>query len=256
MLTRTFCHVQGIGRETEAELWRQGCLDWETYLSNPDQYGIGSASRELVNAEILRAQQAFEARDHAYFSKALGSAEAWRAWPDFSDSCLYVDIETDGGQWGSSVTMAGIYDGSEFKALIKDRDLDDFPDIVKNYGLIVTFFGSGFDLPMLQKRFKGLSFPQVHLDLCHTLKRLGYRGGLKAIERQVGIARVDDAKGLDGRDAIRLWREHLRGKEGSLETLIAYNREDVVNMEVLAKIAYDGLSKAALARLEPLKTQC
>jgi len=33
---------------------------------------------------------------------------------------------------------------------------------------------------------------------------------------------------------VRLWREHERGQDGSLETLISYNREDAVNLKTLA----------------------
>ena len=84
------------------------------------------------------------------------------------------------------------------------------------------------------------------MDLCHTLKRLGYRGGLKKIEKQLGINRGEDTDGLNGMDAIRLWREYLRGNEASLDTLIAYNQEDVVNLERLAEIAYSKMERETL----------
>jgi uncharacterized protein YprB with RNaseH-like and TPR domain len=123
--------------------------------------------------------------------------------------------------------------------------------------MIVTFFGSGFDVPMLQKRFRDVKFDQIHLDLCPTLRRLGFRGGLKSIEKQVGIARVEETQGLTGFDAIKLWNRYLRNRDDSaLETLIAYNREDVVNLEFLAELAYKGLKEqvydAAIARNAPI----
>ena len=112
--------------------------------------------------------------------------------------------------------------------------------------MIVTFFGSGFDIPMIKRAFPRCPIDQIHLDLCPALKRLGYRGGLKKIERQIGIQREDEADGLNGMDAIRLWREFQHGNSASLDRLIAYNREDVVNLEVLAQIAYDGLKDQLL----------
>ena len=126
--------------------------------------------------------------------------------------------------------------------------------------MIVTFFGLGFDVPMLQKRFTSIPFDQLHLDLCATLKRIGFRGGLKKIEKQLGWNRGDELDGLNGLDAIRLWSEYCRGREESLDTLIAYNREDVVNLEKLAEIAYvqleamtKGLPRPAIpGLLEPL----
>jgi uncharacterized protein YprB with RNaseH-like and TPR domain len=33
---------------------------------------------------------------------------------------------------------------------------------------------------------------------------------------------------------VRLWREHEAGRDGALETLISYNREDTVNLQTLA----------------------
>jgi uncharacterized protein YprB with RNaseH-like and TPR domain len=79
------------------------------------------------------------------------------------------------------------------------------------------------------------------MDLCFALRDIGYKGGLKKIEKQLGISRGDDTDGLTGLDAVRLWRQHQLGIESALERLIAYNREDVVNLETISEIAYKGL---------------
>jgi RNase_H superfamily len=71
------------------------------------------------------------------------------------------------------------------------------------------------------------------------LHRLGYRGGLKRIERQWGIIREDDVVGLNGFDAVLLWARYRCGDAAALERLMAYNRADVVNLEVLLKRGYD-----------------
>jgi uncharacterized protein YprB with RNaseH-like and TPR domain len=71
------------------------------------------------------------------------------------------------------------------------------------------------------------------------LRRLGYKGGLKNVEAQLGIERLPETQGLDGRDAIRLWwqwRDY--GSERALELLLSYNREDVVNLLPLLEFAY------------------
>ena len=247
MLTRTFCHIPGLGAITEREMWRSGCDAWQTYLAEPDRFSVGSASREIVRATLDASQAALHEGHHQYFASALGMTHAWRAWPDFRDKCVYLDIETDGGQSGSSITTVGLYDGNEFTCLIKGEDLGNFPDIISRYSYIVTFFGSGFDLPMLKKAFPHVTFDQIHLDLCPTLKQLGYKGGLKKIEKQLGLSRGDETDGLTGLDAIRLWREYKRGDDDALRTLIEYNREDVVNLETLANIAYTRLRKRHLA---------
>lgn len=244
MLENTFVHIPGLGTQTERALWSQGCLCWDDYLADSDRFSCGQADKALVREILERSRDGLAAGDFRFFQKGLGMKDAWRAFPAFRKSCVYLDIETDGGQSGASVTTIGLYDGAEFRCLLKGRDLALFPEIVAQYGLIVTFFGAGFDLPMLQRCFRGLRFDQIHIDLCPTLRRLGYKGGLKRIERTLGISRSGDTDGLDGLDAIRLWRRYTAlSDEAALETLIAYNREDVVNLERLAEIAYDKLRR-------------
>ncbi len=145
--------------------------------------------------------------------------------------------------------MVGLYDGKDFQCLVKGDNLENFRDIISNYSMIVTFFGSGFDLPMLTKRFPGLKFDQLHIDLCPTLRRVGIRGGLKKIEKEIGISRGDELEGLNGYDAILLWQRYQRNRDDSaLEKLIAYNREDVVNLEKLAEIAFEKLKDHTLEK--------
>jgi len=95
----------------------------------------------------------------------------------------------------------------------------------------VTFNGKRFDVPFLESSF-GLDVDTPHLDLMYTCRKLGLSGGLKPIEREIGIGR--DRPDISGRDAVRLWREHESGADGSLETLVSYNREDAVNLRALA----------------------
>jgi uncharacterized protein YprB with RNaseH-like and TPR domain len=62
--------------------------------------------------------------------------------------------------------------------------------------------------------------------------RHGLFGGLKRVEEQLGIARR--SKGIDGWDAMRLWSRYEDGGDReALEILLAYNRDDVLNLPVL-----------------------
>jgi len=242
LLRRSFAQIPGIGAATEQRLWQDGFDSWEKLLAGLDTAPIGSADREIVRIHLEESLSALQGGDVDFLRKSLGLREAWRAWEELRGSCLYLDIETDGGQHGSSVTIVGLYDGADFVALVKERDLDELPERLAGCRMLVTFFGSGFDLPMLEKRFRGFSFPQVHLDLCPTLRRLGLKGGLKSIERQLGIARGEETDGLSGWDAVKLWNAYYHlGDEAALERLIAYNREDVVNLERLAEYAVERL---------------
>lgn len=247
MLRQSFAQIPGIGAATEQRLWQAGFDSWEKLLDGIKDAPIGSADPTIVRIALEESVRAFDEGNADFFRKAFGLRDAWRAWEAFRDRCVYLDIETDGGQHGSSVTIVGLYDGKEFTALVKDRDLDELLDRLEDCRMLVTFFGAGFDLPMLEKRFKGYEFNQIHLDLCPTLRRLGLKGGLKSIERQLGIARGEDTDGLSGWDAVKLWNmyNHL-GDESALARLIAYNREDVVNLEFLANYACERLRVQAL----------
>jgi len=137
----------------------------------------------------------------------------------------------------SDLTLVGMYDGVEMRQFVRGVNLADFPQAIRDKALIVTFFGTGFDLPFLRRAYN-MEFPQLHIDLCFLLKRIGFGGGLKQVERAFGIGRSEETDGLSGWDAVRLWREWRGGRRRSLDTLLEYNREDVLNMQTLLDIAY------------------
>ena len=107
------------------------------------------------------------------------------------------------------------------------------------YDLLVTFNGTSFDLPVLLASIQGLPLDQPHMDLCLLGRQLGYLGGLKAIELQLGIQRPADLWGMSGADAGQLWnRWRHRRDEQARERLLAYNEADCVNLQPLADIFY------------------
>jgi uncharacterized protein YprB with RNaseH-like and TPR domain len=251
VLDRTFVHIPGIGAETERALWAQGCHTWHDFLRDPKAFSIGTACREQAEEILSQSVVALERGEFQFFRKPLGRKDAWRAFPHFRDATVYLDIETEGRPGADAVTTVGLYDGRNFTCLVRDDNLENFRDLISHYALIVTFCGTAFDLPILARRFPGLIFDQIHLDLAPTLRRIGLRGGLKRIEREVGIERGPQTAGLTGYDAVKLWRRYEReGDASALETLIAYNRDDVVNMERLAEIAYQGLVRVVTRPVE------
>jgi uncharacterized protein YprB with RNaseH-like and TPR domain len=248
LLTSTFVHVPGVGPQTERALWQQGCTDWDTYLGSARGFSCGSASKDAFRKTIEQSRNALAFGEHQYFARKLKQKHSWRAWPEFRHSCAYLDIETNGG---SEITVVGIYDGSSFTALLKDDNLGNFPDLISHYSMVVTFFGTGFDLPVLQQQFKSFQFDQIHIDLSPLLRSLGYRGGLKRIEKELGISRDPSVDGLTGWDAVKLWRRYRTLRDDrALETLIEYNKADVVNLEALMGKAFDKMRQATLAYAE------
>ena len=80
---------------------------------------------------------------------------------------------------------------------------------------------------------------QTHIDLRYVMKDLGYAGGLKGCEKHLGLDRGELA-GIDGYAAVLLWAEYRNtGNRRALETLLAYNIQDAVNLEILMVEAYN-----------------
>ena len=233
MLTSTFVHVQGVGYTTERRIWEMGAQTWSHFLEKHPELPLAQGKKSLILPVIEESASRLDERDFAYFARVLPPKEHWRAVPDFGDAIGYLDIETTGCGYEDAITVIGLYDGYDMRAFVRGRNLDDFPEAVSRLRMLVTFFGSGFDLPFIRRAFPDLEMNQLHVDLCHLLRRLGHTGGLKRIEGQLGIRRRPETEGLDGFDAVRLWHEHLRGSEEALDLLLTYNKEDVMNMEAL-----------------------
>lgn len=235
--------------DAERRLWSQGVGTWDEFLSSKQKWDLGEIESASMSRVIKNSQKKLADFDHKYFARKIASKEHWRMFPEFESKLVYLDIETDGGWAGSSVTMIGVYDGSEFRAFIKGQDLHEFPEYMSQFKAMVTFFGTGFDIPMLRKLYPLTPFDQLHIDLCPTMRRLGYRGGLKKIERELEIWRGEDTEGLSGRDAIFLWKRYLQGEKRALELLVEYNREDVVNLKTIMQFAYKTLKRETVGNV-------
>jgi hypothetical protein len=120
---------------------------------------------------------------------------------------------------------------------VKGVNLDQFPAYIAQFPLLVTFNGSQFDVPFLRAHFPRVRLDQAHIDLRFVLRSLGYRGGLKAIERNLGLTRDAAIQNVDGFEAVRLWHRYRRGDRAALMKLALYNLTDVVNLVELVQIA-------------------
>jgi uncharacterized protein YprB with RNaseH-like and TPR domain len=234
MLEHTFIHIRGIGPRTEQKLWHQGIHTWQTFLDHGET--IISPARDDFIAQELEASLKHK-EDASFFSKRLPPGEMWRIFNVFKDKAVYLDIETSGGyQDVDEITVIGIYDGNDVRTFVNGINLDDFETAIACYDLVITFNGATFDLPFIRGWFPNISLPAAHIDLRFLLKKLGYTGGLKKIEKDLGINRDADIDGIDGFEAVRLWRAYQWGDERALETLIRYNSADIVNLKPLMEI--------------------
>ncbi len=240
MLTRSFIHVPGVGEKRERDLWRRGYVDWEAFASG---YPAGEW-RRLVLSRLERDRAA---RD-------LPRREAWRLADAFPARTAFLDIETTGLAPGrDGVTCVGLSDGEGVEAYVQGRDLHRLPAALERFDLLVTYNGTCFDLPVLQAAFPRMDFRRFHhIDLRYPLHRLGLKGGLKGVERKLGMSRAAEVEGADGYVAVLLWQAHVRGHRRALETLVAYCLEDVVHLQPLLAHAYNRLAAELPLEVEPL----
>jgi len=238
MLQNTFMHIQSIGAITEQKLWEFGLRDWDAFfddisipLSGSRKYflkeGIGESKRHLYQG------------NPGYFSKLLPSNQSWRLFPEFRNSTVYLDIETTGlDRQYNSITTIALYDGHEIKTYVQGQNLDDFIDEIYKYKVIVTYNGKSFDIPFIENFFK-IRLNHAQIDLRYVLYSLGFRGGLKGVERQLGTDR-GNLRDIDGFFAVLLWNEFMKTKnQQTLDTLLAYNIQDTINLEDLMVTAYN-----------------
>ena len=245
MLTSTFVHLKGIGPSTERRLWEEGIADWTAFRRESHLSGISPSRKILYDADLASAQEQLDLRNARYFADCLHTRDHWRLFRTFGARALYLDIETTGlSAHEGQVTIVGLYRQGRLRTLIQGDDLtqDTLQEELDQADLLITFFGSVFDIPYLQTCFKGLRVSIPHFDLCFAARRVGLRGGLKPIERELDIARDSDLLTLDGMEAVRLWHHYRAGDEAALDQLIRYNAADTKNLEPLAEWLYDRLA--------------
>lgn len=230
----SFIPVRGVGERTERDLWTAGITRWDD-VDRADILDItGATVADRIEQYVDVARDHLRRRESHFFAETFPDEEHWRFYENFRDDTCFFDIETTGlDQENDRVTTVSFHRDGETTTLVRGDDLTAgaLQEQFAGANVLVTFNGKRFDVPFLETSFD-LSIDTPHLDLMYPCRRIGLTGGLKAIEADVGVGR--DRPDLSGRDAVRLWRQHERGEDGALETLISYNREDAVNLQTLA----------------------
>jgi hypothetical protein len=151
----------------------------------------------------------------------------------------YLDIETTGlSPVESEITVIGIHvckgEETRFVQLVgRDITPESVTAALEGVHIIHTYNGHRFDLPFINSKL-GVNLEEVcsHRDLMYDCWRKNLRGGFKSVERQLGINR--DLQGVDGLEAVRLWWRYVDAFDlDALNTLLAYNKEDVLNLKTL-----------------------
>jgi uncharacterized protein len=191
------------------------------------------------------------------------------AWPGGA-RLLYLDTETTGlaGGTGTYAFLVGVgfVDGDAFEVRqYFMRDLDEEPallaaldGIVRGFEGLVTYNGTGFDLPLLETRFvlgrRRWPSDPFHLDLLPAARRL-WSGRLPdcrlgTVEQSVlRFHRRDD---LPGALIPAVYFDYLRRKQpGELPRVFEHNRHDILSLAALTGWVTHAAARAPGADVAP-----
>lgn len=141
----------------------------------------------------------------------------------------YLDIETS---YRNEITVLGVYreDTGVHQLIGSNITPERILDILQGINVIYTYNGTRFDLPIIARN-TGIRLSdnfELH-DLMYDCWRKNLYGGLKWVERVLGITRALD--NMDGHQAMELWERYFWFKDKeALQKLLKYNQEDVVNL--------------------------
>lgn len=238
MIQNSFIHFPGIGVKRERLIWKKGILSWGDFINKTRQLQYRLDKNKILYC-IKTSLNKLNENEVSYFYNKLPSSEEWRLFKEFQNHCLYLDIETNGGDsFSGFITTIATFDGDDIKYYVNGENLDEFVTDVLDYKILITYNGKTFDIPFIENYFN-IQLNHAQIDLRYTLASLGFRGGLKSCEQQLGLKRYG-LDGVDGYLAIHLWNDYYyNANQKALETLLAYNIEDCIILERLMQISYN-----------------
>jgi len=246
VIQRTFIFLEKIGKRGEKNLFEQGINNWDSFLKAKRINGLNRSRKLYYNRQILKARNALYNFNSEYFLKTLPQSENWRLYDFFKEDAVFLDIETTGLSFEDDITLIGLFDGIETKTMIKGINFDYriLKKELQKYKLIVTFNGSSFDVPFINKRYPNLLPNIPNFDIKSISGRVGLKGGLKEIERRLGIKRNKIIEKFYGGDALTLWKMYrATGDDYYLKLLVEYNEEDIINLKTIAEYCVKNLKK-------------
>lgn len=237
MIESSFQISSGVGPLRERKLWSAGVHRWADLPTSAfPAAGLSAALARQLRDAAAAMDAALTSHDLPALASKLPSREHWRLLGQFADEAIYLDIETDVEE---GVTVIGLLTPDGPRVLLAGRDLDAFPELMRDARLLITYNGASFDVPILMRAFPGWRPPPVHVDLRPLWARLGHIGGLKRLEDAEGIGRPAHLRGISGFEIMAMWRHARRGDQRALRRLVEYNLYDAINLRTLAALGYN-----------------
>lgn len=251
MIRNSFIFLPRIGLRTEQNIWKSGIHSWNDFLQQKKVCGFSPYRKMQANRMVEKARKNLAEYNSQHFYGLLPNSEMWRIYDYFKDDACFLDIETSG--YYGDITVIGLYDGYDTKTMVKGKNLNihALKKELQRYKLLLTFNGSSFDLPVIN-RYYPRTIPAIpHIDLRHACAKLGLNGGLKKIEKKLKIKRADEVSDVTGEEAVYLWQQYRStGESKYLDLLVQYNEEDIINLKPLADYAYKNLKEKFYKKLK------
>jgi uncharacterized protein YprB with RNaseH-like and TPR domain/predicted nuclease with RNAse H fold len=229
MLSSTFKYLPGIRRNAEARLWQQGIFTLDDLLhAESKQKDLFDGNDSPLVSKIKLFKEVIQTRDFDTLAALLRSEDYYRAALTFPEDTIFLDIETTGlSRFYDKITLIGWKFRSSYGAYIRGGDPREMLSAIERASVVVTYNGTTFDLPFVQKEFPKVQLPPIHVDLRYLAKRVGLTGGQKAVEEAIGVFRSKSVKAVEGEFAPVLWAQYRRGNMVAMKRLIQYNHADV-----------------------------
>lgn len=155
---------------------------------------------------------------------------------DYKKRNAYLDIEStslDPNEGELTVVGIGVEYENENKIIqIVGRDInrEKILESIVDVDVLYTYNGKKFDLPYIEAK-TGVNLRDycIHRDLMYGCFNRGLFGGLKKVEKELNISRR-----FSNVSPVDLWRKYkVQGDKNALTTLLEYNKEDFLNLQVL-----------------------
>lgn len=234
MIKNSFVLLPGISKKSEQMLWNNQIRDWTDFGRVQKIKGISLHRKFKYNRLLREASSALSSGNSSYFVGVIPNKEMWRLYDYFKDEACFIDIEVD--SFGK-IVIVGISNYFTTNTFVNGVNIEKglLEKELAKYKLAITFNGSSFDLPKLEKQV-GIRLTIPHVDLKPLCLKLGMVGGLKKIEQTLGLKRPSHLYG----NPVELWKAfHASGDREYLELLIQYNAEDIENLRGVMNFVYN-----------------